>query len=182
MVPEGIREVQDDEEWDIELQDDAADRQAADGARQQDGDSAMSGAMRDRAGRDAARDQRSGDGDVSEARKQRREMHREARGERRDRLVRMGLAAAKRAYPDAEFQRYRFDVEDGRRVVQILGTHPDTDRRIQIDVGTDGRIREIAERVALESVPESVRRVVRSEIGPMRVAHASRAVRWQRLA
>ena len=195
VVPDGIREVQDDEAWDGDFDEDA--RDSARGESADDGNG-----MRDRMARQDRNDRASREGwsrgegrrfdrgelrpdrraredngdEASEAREQRREMHREAMGNRRDRIAGIALLAARNAYPEADFRRYRFAIDDGQRVVQIVGTLPGDERRIQVDVRPNGRINSISERIPLDRVPESVRSVVRGELGRFRVAHVSRTI------
>jgi len=181
VVPDGIREVQDDEEWDGEFADDAQRRGALDGRELPDqawspgqGEPFHRGKLNPDPGNAQAQDK--AEDAVPQARQRREAMDRDAAGPRRDRLARIALMSAKAAFPEAEFTHYRFGIDDGRRIVQIVGKQPDDNRRMQVDVRANGRVHAISERIPLERVPETVRSAVREEMGRFRVAHASRMI------
>lgn len=114
------------------------------------------------------------DGDISGGRDARGE--REARGERRLRLAERARRSAIRAVPEARFDSYNFEFENGRRVIEIGGSYGPDDRRVEVDVFPNGRVQSISQTIPLSSVPERIRSAVRSELGRFRVAQTRRSV------
>lgn len=101
---------------------------------------------------------------------------RDTRGERRLRLAERARLSAMRAVPEASFDSYDFEFENGRRVIEISGSYGPDDRRVEVDVFPNGRVQSISQAIPLSSVPESVRSAVRSELGRFRVAQTRRSV------
>ena len=168
QVPGDIEQFQDDRSWDLGAGPgqetvnlpDRTDRSSRSAARDED----TGWQMRDR---ESIR----GDGQSS-----RGSDRQTAREERRAELARRALRTARYAVPDARFSTYEFEIDDGRRVIEIAGQDLENGRRVEVDVLPNGRIHSIDQSVPLEAVPESVRNVVRNELGRFRVAHSTRSL------
>ena len=96
--------------------------------------------------------------------------------EHRLRLARSAQQSARRAVPEARFTTYDFQVENGRRVIEVAGTDTSNGRRVEVDVFANGRIELISYAITLDDVPEDIRSAVREELGRFRVAHARRSI------
>jgi hypothetical protein len=169
VVPEGIRDWQDRERWDLGAQ---GDQKSAERLRDRDGSGSGTGSdetsrstgMND--GKEQAQSSDSGEdatgGDIED---------------RRRALAQVARLIAQQAVPSARFSSYRFTIDDNERVIEISGRDRATGERVSVDVYADGRVQSIDSAIPLDAVPESVRRAVRSELGRFRVAHTTRSLR-----
>ncbi|APH70369.1 hypothetical protein [Aquibium oceanicum] len=172
QVPDDIEKFQDNRKWNLGAgpgqetvnRQDRTDRNGRSAARDRDEDTGRQ-----------ARDRDAMQGD-SQASRDETSDRQTAREERRAELARRALRTARYAVPDARFSTYEFEIEDGRRVIEIAGRNLENGRRVEVDVLPNGRIHSIDQAVPLDAVPESVRSVVRSELGRFRVAHTTRSL------
>lgn len=181
VVPEGITEYQGPDMWEGEgaadVDSDTGPSTIEENRQAQQGDQSQTSeetASTPQGSQDLSASQTEDDA-VPQARARREQMDRDARGERRQRLVRIALNSARQAFPEARFRTYDFQVEDGRRVIEIAGRDERTGRPVTVDVFPNGRIQSISEAVPLDSVPVSVRSAVRQELGGMMVSRAERS-------
>lgn len=176
VVPRGIREFQDNRKWDLGAGPGQETVNRQDRTDRQNGTRDRSGASEDAtASRQQAQDRETMQRDRQTAREGRTDRQ-TARQERRERLARRALRTARYAVPDARFSTYEFEIDDGRRVIEIAGTDLETGRRIEVDVMPNGRIHSIDQAIPLDAVPNSVRSTVRNELGRFRVAHTTRSL------
>ena len=166
QVPDDIEKFQDNRKWNLGAGPGQVEVNRQDRS-DRDGQSARSGERSD--------DKANAEQQAQDRDKMRRDRQ-ATRQDRRERLARRALRTARYAVPDARFSTYEFQIEDGRRVIEIAGRDLDTGRRVEVDVLPNGRIFSIDQTIPLDSVPESVRSVVRNELGRFRVAQSMRSL------
>lgn len=114
--------------------------------------------------------ERKGDDRTASTRQQSRE-------DRRLDMARRALRSARYAVPEARFRTYEFEIDDGRRVIEIAGVDLESGRRVEVDVSRNGRIRSISGEIPLEAVPDRIRQAIAAEMERFQVVHTQRTLR-----